>query len=67
MSTNTNTNTCKNFVWNPVSAATKLFSNSTLSFNIGNILNIKTKTGNFNPKKDAYRNCLHCGKHINKH
>ncbi len=61
MSSNDNT-----FKWDPVSFGRKLASDSSITINGGPISATKN-IGPNDPKRDAYRNCSNCGKHINFH
>jgi hypothetical protein len=64
------------FQWDPASAARKLASGVTAdvrvplgtpSANIGSIGKTFQVTPPNNDKRDAYRNCARCGRHINYH
>lgn len=60
------------FKWDPYSAGRKfLGDNGGAKVNIGvpNVIGVEQRAPStiFDPKKDSYRNCSRCGKHMNYH
>jgi hypothetical protein len=54
------------FQWDPLSAGKKFFYNSDITLSVG-VVSVTKNTGEHNKEKDAYRNCIICGKHYNYH
>ena len=54
------------FKWSPASAMRKAVSDVTIGVNAG-IVSVSKQIGPNDDKRDAYRNCSKCNKHINYH
>jgi hypothetical protein len=57
----------KKYSWDAKSAMRKATSDVTLNVGTGFVSVSKQITSSHDPKKDAYRSCKNCGKHINYH